>query len=575
MEVALVSRPAVAGASGPRRFSPVPRRILIAAAIITAIVPGFPACNAQETQATYPVRGVVLNSITHRPIARALVDGHFDAALTDNDGRFEINLNQGFTQILVRRIGYNPNGPQVQHLLKMGPNMPELTFYLTPEASVTVHVSLSGGDAADGIRFIAYRKRVQGGHGVWMQQGNFTTDSEGSFRMVNLESPAAYVLCSMASAESTLPVESGKTTYGYPQTCYPGVTDLSAATPISVLPGQQSEAEITLTKQPFYPVSILMPNRGQGQFGGVSIMDQGGRGMGFPVRINSQQGLVEANLPNGRYYAESRSNNGKSQTYGRTDFQVSGGPVVGLTLVQHPLAPIQVEIHRDFTPGANQVWDAFNSSIGNDNNPGLNINLVSADGSPMNMGGHNLQRPVGSSDSNLFEMTDVVPGRSWVQTFASQGYVASISAGGVDLAREPLVIGPGGATAPIEIYLSNNGGQIKGTLNPSAQQNSASGTDDGQTSMVFAYAIPQFPSSAQMQMSATQGSGTLMFGNLAPGTYRVVALDKPEEIDMDDPAAMARWSAHGQLVTVEPGATASVQLDVFQTADSAEEGSVH
>jgi hypothetical protein len=63
-----------------------------------------------------------------------------------------------------------------------------------------------------------------------------------------------------------------------------------------------------------------------------------------------------------------------------------------------------------------------------------------------------------------------------------------------------------------------------------------------------------------------------MFGNLAPGTYRLVAFDKPEEIDMDDPQSMARITSQGQTVTVEAGATASVQLDVIQTAQSGGEG---
>ena len=119
-------------------FLLAPRRILISAALVASLATGIPACMSQETPATYPVRGVVLNSITHRPIARALVDGHSDAALTDNDGRFEINLDEGFTQILVRRIGYNPNSPMGPHPVKVGPNMPGLTFYLTPEGGVTV-----------------------------------------------------------------------------------------------------------------------------------------------------------------------------------------------------------------------------------------------------------------------------------------------------------------------------------------------------------------------------------------------------------------------------------------------------
>ena len=186
------------------------------------------------------------------------------------------------------------------------------------------------------------------------------------------------------------------------------------------------------------------------------------------------------------------------------------------------------------------------------------------------MGGSQLRHPAGSTDNSYFEMGNVTPGSYWVQTFSFQGYVSSISSGGADLAREPLVVAPGGAAAPIEISVRNDGGQISATVNPNSMSNSSSG--EGETSITFAYAIPQFPTTAQLSGSAARGTDHLMFGNLAPGTYRLVAFDKPEEIDMDDPQSMARITSQGQTVTVEAGATASVQLDVIQTAQSGGEG---
>jgi len=550
-----------------------PNRVLAGPAIFCVLGSLILACVAQDAPVTYPVRGVVLNSLTHRPIARALVDGRSDAVLTDNDGRFEINLTEGMTQINVRRPGYNNfTGGMMMHPVKVGPDMPGLTFYLVPQASITVHVMLSNGDAADDIRFVAYRRRINQGHGRWMQEGNFTTDSEGVFRMVNVDAPASYLLCSTPTQEITAPMGPGKITYGYPPVCYPGVTDLSTASPLTVSPGQQVEAEIALSRQPFYPVTILMPNRGQGQPAGISINDQSGFGTGFPARLNSRQGLAEVNLPNGRYYAESRTNNGQTSAYGRTDFQVSGEPVTGLSLVVHPLNPISVEIHRDLTHNeAISFVGAFPGNPGNETNPGLNLNLIAVE-SAGNTGGSQLRHPAGSSDNSHFEMDNVTPGSYWVQTFAFQGYVASISSGGVDLAREPLVIGPGGAAAPIEISLSDNGGKISATINPNSLANSASNPGEGEMSIIFAYAIPQFPSTAQLVMAATQGAFPLMFGNLAPGTYRVAAFDKPDEIDLDDSQAMAQFNSQGQTVTVEAGATASVELDVIQTAHGGGEG---
>jgi hypothetical protein len=550
-----------------------PNRALAGVAILCVLGSFIVACHAQEAPATYPVRGVVLNSFTRRPIARVLVDGQSDAVLTDNDGRFEINLTASMANIAVRRPGYNPTGATFAHPVKVGPNTPELTFYLTPEANITVHVTLSGGDAADGIRFMAYRKRIFGGRGMWMAQGNYTTDSDGNLRMMNLEAPASYILCSTPTEDSMTAAGSGKTTYGYPPVCYPGVTDLSTASPLTVSPGQQLEAEITIARQPFYPVSILVPNRPQGQPAGISISDQTWRGIGFPARFNAQQGLAEVNLPNGRYYAESRSNNGKTSAYGRIDFQVTGGPVVGLSMALHPLSPIAVEIHKDLTSANDRAHTGIvvGSAMAGAN-PGINISLIPVDSLTANMGGHNLQHPAGSTDDSYFEMADVLPGRYWVQTNAFQGYVSSISSGGADLAREPLAVGPGGAAAPIEISLSDNGGRIDAAINPSSLGNSASSADEGVSSIVFGYAIPQFPSTAQIAMAAAQTTYHLMFGNLAPGTYRVVAFDKPQEIDMDDPQAMARINSQSQTVTVEPGAAATVQVDVIQTAQNGGEG---
>jgi len=138
--------------------------------------------------------------------------------------------------------------------------------------------------------------------------------------------------------------------------------------------------------------------------------------------------------------------------------------------------------------------------------------------------------------------------------------VSSITSGGVDLAREPLVIGAGGSAAPIEITVRNDGGRITGTV--------GSGTPPGSTVgeiSAFICAIPLFPTTSQMPMSGVYGgNGQFTMMNVPPGSYRIVASDKPQEIDTDDPQEMARVTARGQTVTVEAGATVNVQMDAVQ-----------
>jgi hypothetical protein len=52
--------------------------------------------------------------------------------------------------------------------------------------------------------------------------------------------------------------------------------------------------------------------------------------------------------------------------------------------------------------------------------------------------------------------------------------------------------------------------------------------------------------------------------NVPPGSYRIVASEKPQEIDIGDAQEMARVTAGGQTVTVEAGGTVNVQIDAVQ-----------
>jgi hypothetical protein len=81
----------------------------------------------------------------------------------------------------------------------------------------------------------------------------------------------------------------------------------------------------------------------------------------------------------------------------------------------------------------------------------------------------------------------------------------------------------------------------------------------------FVQAVPLFPSTTQIPMSAVFGANReFSMANVPPGSYCVVASDRPQEIDTGDPQEMARVTANGQTVTVEAGGTVSVQLDAVQ-----------
>jgi hypothetical protein len=349
------------------------------------------------------------------------------------------------------------------------------------------------------------------------------------------------------------PIAPGATSFGYPSVFYPGVADFTAAGVLTVTPGQQAQADFTLTRQPFYPVTISVAGREGGRGAGVQIHDASGRVVEFGSRWDPIQHTAQINLPNGRYYAEARGM-GQGQTYGRIDFTVAGGPVSGLAMPMLPLHPIPVEIRRDFTATSGSGQPEFENDAQIAGNGGMNLTLSSADPFAQQFGGGQLRHPDGLPNGSIYQLDDVTPGRYWVETMPFAGYVSSITSGGVDLAREPLTLGPGTSTAPIEVTLRNDSGKIQGQIQSSG---------DTSSSTVFIYAIPLFPTTSQVPQGFAYGSSQFTIPNLAPGSYHVVALDGSTEIDPSDPQQLAKYTGKGQTVTVEANGTASVQLEVI------------
>ena len=533
-----------------------------------------------ETAARYPVRGVVLDSLTHEPIPRALVENNYAAELTDGEGRFELNLPQAMQQISVRRPGYNFRGQGQNHAVNVGVNTPDLTFYLMPQASITGHVTLSTGEPADGITFLAYRKAIIEGRERWEVGGSASTDSEGTFRMANLATPGLWVLCSVPAQEHLAiravgTLAPAPSTLGYPSTCYPGPIpafgDLAPANTLTLAPGQQAEAEIALARQPFYHVAIAVPNAVGVPGVGVDIRDPSGRTLEFSAEWNAKTGLVEVYLPSGQYYAEVRSQ-GQPSGYGRLDFRVGAAPLTGLSMVLLPARPISVEVHKEFIAAANGPQNGSITGLARgQDSPGLNITLIAADSAISDMAGGGLSQPRGSGDPSLFQLDNAIPGRYWVLTYPYEGYVSSITSGGSDLSRQPLIVGPGNSTAPIQVTLRNNTGQIQCTVNtPDTTQvasygtaTAASSSPPGEVKPIFLYAIPTSQSSSQIPQAQGQSSQSILLPNLAPGIYRVVAYDRFQQINLSDPQQLAEIASRGQTVTVSPGSTASIQLDLI------------
>ncbi len=522
---------------------------------------------AQNLAKTYPVGGVVEDSLTHQPIARVLVESGNDAMLNDSEGRFEFNLRPGSQQIRLRRPGYSNgvNGPQGPgHFVMVGPKTPALVLYLAPSASITGHLMSSLGEEVQGLQITLYRKRIAEGHPRWEQSGYTRSWSDGSFRLPELSAPGIYVLCVASSSQGSGSNVPDSSVYGYAGVCYPGGMDMTtaAASPLKLEPGKETQVEISLTKQRFFPVSISVP--GDTRDVGLQLYQQDGFSVGMGFSRNSKTGAFETSLPNGNYYFEAHVW-GKEQQYGRVDFTIAGAPVAGLTLVPRRVLPIKVNLHREFT--ANPQPSQGNVIMSPRIPVNITLTMMPADRLLEGALGVNFRPLEGTPpDGDDYQLDAPPQGSYWLEVQGYDSYVSSMTSGATDLLREPLLVGAGSRSEPIDITLRNDTGRLD--CRTTAESTDRDSLIAPQSLPLFVYAIPQTPNQLRIYGWVTQSSLQMPFArSLPPGSYLVVGFREAQEIDLDDKNELARLASRGQMVTITPGATTKVVLDPIPPAD--------
>jgi hypothetical protein len=545
------------------------RNLLIAlTAPLLALAHPLAAQNTSAAASGYSVQGTVVNSLTGQGISRALVTlTAEEATLTGGDGQFSFdNVPAGQYQVSISKPGFlgigNAGGRAAfqdtfaaraagqaspPHRIVVGADMPSLTYRLTPTAVIAGVVSLSTADPADGIRVTLYRQSLRTGRAQWSIAGNARTRSDGSFRLGGLL-PGRYMLSTEASIDNpAASAGSRAAVWGYPPEYYPGVTDPGAAGVIALGAGQQAEADISLVRQQFFPVTAAVRSPSTVLGANFQVLDRGGRTTGLLAHYDPRDQVVRANAPNGTWELQGRAS-GRTIAWGQTEFVVAGAAAtVAVNMAEVPQVPVNIQ----------QV--VTSSTATQTGNPDLGLMPVPADGgAPVGGGLAMTTGPDGSSTT----LRLTTPGRYWILATPFQSfYVSSITSGGVDLASNPLTVVAGSSVAPIDVTLRDDGGKIAGQIQSGSALSAASAAS-GDAPTLTVYAIPLFPSAQSMKQTTVQADGTFALANLAPGSYRVVACDYAPEIDYHSPEGLSAWTGKGQTVSVEAGGTAQAMLDV-------------
>lgn len=540
------------------------------------------------------LHGIVRDASSGEPLPRTLVSVEGDAStgvLTDGDGKFEIpNLPVGPVVVSLQRPGYldasSGEASEVMdaiapapHNVMLAADMPDVEFSLTPTGAIRGQIDLSNGDPGEGITLTLLRRVLQDGRAGWASSGSTRTRSDGAFRFGGLP-PGLYELYTEPSLDSenlNLPVEAGRGAathqWGFATMYYPDAREPSGASKIQLDPGATVQANLTLTRETFQPVMVIaVPPQalvGRNLDYSVQVSDISGRALPYPAGFDPNSKMIQASLPDGNYRlavaASSRQTfsldgggvSGRmtvqgpaTSLQGSVDVQVAGQPVTNLRVALTEATPIQVQLNV-LRNGAGEQPSAAGQFVVTATPAAQSADQMADEGMVSELATGQYPGPLTGQP--------LPPGAYWVHTMATPGgYCESaFTAGGANLAREPLLVGPAGVQGVLGLTVRDDCSKLNLSLPETLE-----GTKPGEEKFYSVFAVPDFDSTSNVQPLTLRPSsgGTITLGGLTPGNYHVYTLEGNASFEYRNPAALA---AHpSQAVTLSPGATAELVVTV-------------
>jgi hypothetical protein len=537
------------------------------------------------------IHGVVRNAATGQPLPRALVriEGNADTgALTDGEGRFEIpGVPVGAQAIQVRKPGFHDNaspgnqGISMAHRVRVAAEMPDLALSLAPAGALSGRVTLSNGEPAEGVGLTLLKLTVEDGFAHWTEADSHQTTPEGEFRFSGLDD-GSYTLMTQPEFDNEraeAPACNGPAPPvlpGYPVVFYPDSADAAGADRIELAGGRQAQANLTLSPGSFHAVQAIFakpPGSGHWQFTSI-LTDRNGQKLDYPLRQNEKGHSLCAYLPDGAYTLAiqgstddepdgedqplSRQGRKPKELAGLLDFAVDGPMKKPLRV---PLsAGVTTPVHLRYEPGPPPARQAATNGEEVEvwESDPLDLWAARANGTAARGEARIIAE---AADSGQYELAMASPGAYWISASANGTgtCLGAVTAGGKNLAYSPWIAGTLGTGAVIEAVVRTDCAKLTLQL-PAGILAEPSGEDP----TLFVYLIPEFESAQEIREMIVRLSdgapGPLE--NLTPGSYRVLVFNSPRSLEYRNPAAMERFAGQGQQVTLPPGGSANLILEV-------------
>ncbi len=482
------------------------------------------------------ISGHVTNARTGAPMARVLVQGDGRAVFTNAEGRFQLSDTGKIASVQFTKPGFalSPEQRDSNSIpIASSAGTVTLEVALWPEAVLAGSVTSSEGDPLPRVAVTAQRYVMQNGMRQTQQAGFVFTGPGGNFR---LPVPAGDYIVQTRYA----PPDLTRPTAALP-TQVPTHTANDGTGTIHIASGQ--ELHVDLHPQLATAVHMLLPIEGGDAQRSLAITITTADGATYqPPRRVTQDGL-SVDLPSGTYQLSGRLAASDGERAGQMTLAVPDHDATAPPLHLDALSSVPVAVTVDPASVANSASNATAPP----NAAALNLQLepvgliASTGDQPLRITGRGSAGAVISAAPGSYRLTGG-DGSAWT--------LQSATFGGVDLFRDPLVVGANASAEPIRIVVSRPNGTVTGVTRIS-----------GTPAACWIVFVSEAGTLPRFFVRRSNADGQFTIGGLPLRSYRLLATPFLSSADFGEPATLDQFHNYVQRVSVTSSSSASLDLN--------------
>jgi hypothetical protein len=328
---------------------------------------------------------------------------------------------------------------------------------------------------------------------------------------------------------------------------------MESATLITVLPGQQVQADFTVKPEAVFKVSGTVSGAA-GLNGSLQFVARSGDAVNWNGNFDPQTGKFDSRVAAGSYVLRFRAPDATG-LIAAADLPLNvSSDVTGVSLVPGPAFSLPVHVEqRPSAPSSEGAPNGATGSVPLDQSradtsqitfvppqlPCPQVRLIPAEAS---LEEEALQADLANNRPGSFAIRNLVPGRYSVEIVCNPPwYVQSATSGNVDVLRDDLVIVAGHRPDPLEIIVRDDGTMLMGSLRA-----------DGEPVRGNVLLIPEQGSLTQAKLTMAAPTGEFGFISVAPGDYKLLGFDSIDGLEFRNPDVLAPYLSRAVRVSIPP-----------------------